>query len=98
MTKFLTHALVAAFILVLPTLAHANTVTATVDGMVCVFCAKGIEDKLMENPKVASVTIDMDKTQVVAVAKPGQTLVAEDMKKAIHYLGFTVRSMDVSKD
>ncbi len=77
--------------------AAANTITATVDGMVCAFCAKGIEDKLKENPKVDTVTIDMDKTQVVATAKKGQTLAEADMKKAIDYLGFTVREMTVSK-
>ncbi len=77
--------------------AAANTLTATVDGMVCAFCAKGIEDKLKQNPKVDQVTIDMDKTEVVATAKPGKTLEAEDMKKAIDYMGFTVRKMTVGE-
>jgi cation transport ATPase len=84
------------FMMALPLSAQANTVTATVDGMVCAFCAKGIEDKLMENKKVNKVTIDMDKTEVVVTAKAGDTLVADDLKKAIDYMGFTVRDVRVS--
>jgi copper chaperone CopZ len=58
----------------------------TVNGMVCAFCAQGIEKKLAAMPAVQSVHVNLEKKIVVVETKPGQTLdtttVIADIKDA----------------
>lgn len=52
----------------------AESVKATVNGMVCAFCAQGIEKRLFKLPATQAVFVDL-KNKVVAVeARAGQTL------------------------
>jgi copper chaperone CopZ len=82
-----------ALLFATPTLAHANTVVAHVDGMVCAFCAKGIEDKLKEHASVGDVVISLDDTSVTVKSKPGQTIDEAVVRKAVDYMGYTVRDI-----
>lgn len=94
MTKAL---IVSALLLPLPLPAFANTITATVDGMVCAFCAKGIEDKLKENGNVDTVKISMDDASVTVTSKKGTAITPDTVKKAVDYMGFTVREIREDK-
>lgn len=73
--------------------AYANTIVAKVDGMVCAFCAKGLEDKLKQDPKVENVIISLEDTSVTVSAKPGQTIARETVEKAIYYMDFALRDL-----
>jgi copper chaperone CopZ len=52
----------------------ASSVKATVNGMVCAFCAQGIEKRLSKMPASEAVFVDLKRKVVVVEAKPGQTL------------------------
>jgi copper chaperone CopZ len=44
--------------------ALADEVTVGVDGMVCAFCAAGIEQLFGEEPGVSKVHVDLDKSEL----------------------------------
>ena len=44
--------------------ALAETIHTTVNGMVCAFCATGIEKTFRRQPEVASVKVDLGKKRV----------------------------------
>jgi periplasmic mercuric ion binding protein len=68
----------------------AETITTTVNGMVCAFCATGIEKTFRKQPEVASVKVDLPKKQVVIKTKPGQTLSDAKIKEVVTYSGYTM--------
>jgi copper chaperone CopZ len=70
--------------------AWAETITTTVNGMVCAFCATGIEKTFRKQPEVASVKVDLPKKQVVIKTKSGQTLSDARIKQVVTYSGYTM--------
>jgi mercuric ion binding protein len=70
--------------------AWAETITTTVNGMVCAFCATGIEKTFRKQPEVATVRVDLPKKQVVITTKPGQTLSDAKIKEVVTYSGYTM--------
>ena len=70
--------------------AWAETITTTVNGMVCAFCATGIEKTFRKQPEVSSVKVDLPKKQVVIQTKPGKTLSDAKIKEVVTYSGYTI--------
>lgn len=70
--------------------AWAETITTTVNGMVCAFCATGIEKTFRKQPEVASVKVDLPKKQVVIHTKLGKTLSDTKIKEVVTYSGYTM--------
>lgn len=68
----------------------AETITTTVNGMVCAFCATGIEKTFRKQPEVASVKVDLPKKRVVIKTKPGQTVSDAKIKEVVTYSGYTM--------
>lgn len=66
--------------------AWAEDITVKVDGMVCAFCAAGIEQLFTDEPGVKSVKVDLDNAQVKVTTDEGAALsdarVGEIIKKA----------------
>ncbi|HEY8835978.1 MAG TPA: heavy metal-associated domain-containing protein [Chthoniobacterales bacterium] len=70
--------------------AWAETITTTVNGMVCAFCATGIEKTFRKQPEVATVKVDLPKKQVSITTKPGKTLSDAKIKEVVTYSGYTM--------
>ena len=68
--------------------AWAETITTTVNGMVCAFCATGIERTFRKQPEVATVKVDLPKKRVVITTKPGKTLSDAKIKEVVTYSGY----------
>jgi mercuric ion binding protein len=68
--------------------AWAETITTTVHGMVCAFCATGIEKTFRKQPEVATVKVDLPKKRVVITTKPGKTLSDAKIKEVVTYSGY----------
>lgn len=77
----------------LPISAYANTWVAKVDGMVCAFCAKGIETKLKQDPAVDTVTISLDDKTVTVTSKKDKTVAKETVEKAVYYMDLTLQGL-----
>ena len=60
-----------------------------VKGMVCAFCAQGIEKNFGKEDAVKSTKVDLDKMEVTLELKEGKTLSEETMKKVVTGAGFS---------
>lgn len=70
--------------------AFAETITTTVHGMVCAFCATGIEKTFRKQPEVESVKVDLDSKTVTVRTRPGKTLDDAKIKEIVTYSGYTM--------
>ena len=68
----------------------ANSVKVTVNGMVCSFCAQGIEKRLSKMDATKDVFVDLKKKTVAVEAKDGQTLDAKAISAEIVDAGYDV--------
>ena len=72
----------------------ADTVKATVNGMVCAFCAQGIEKRLGKLPATHAVFVDLKKRIVAVEAKPGQKLDNKLITAEITDAGYDVTKLE----
>ena len=70
--------------------AAADTIRATVNGMVCGFCATGIEKTFKAQPEVKTVGVDLEKRIVTLQTKQGQTLDDTKIRKLLGNAGYSV--------
>jgi copper chaperone CopZ len=77
----------------LPSLA-ATSIKATVNGMVCAFCAQGIEKRISSMPATKAVYVDLKKKTVAIEAKEGQTLDEKAITAEITDAGYDVVKLE----
>jgi copper chaperone CopZ len=77
--------------------AYADTIKASVNGMVCAFCATGIEKTFKGQPEVKTVNVDLEKKLVTVQTKPGQTIDDTKIKKLITNAGYAVVAINREK-
>ncbi len=82
-----------AMLTVLASVAHAETIKASVNGLVCSFCATGIEKTFNAQPEVEKVHVDLDNKLVTVNTKPGQKLDDVTVTKFITDAGFSVTNI-----
>ena len=70
------------------------TVHLLVDGMVCPFCAYGLEKRLTKLEAVDSLVIRVSDGLVQIREKEGQKLSEETVRKEVERAGFTLREMN----
>ena len=75
----------------------AATVEMTVNGLVCAFCAQGIEKKLKKFPATADVVVSLEHRLVAVALKEGQDIPDGDLRKALTDAGYTVKSISRSE-
>ncbi|MEJ5989088.1 heavy-metal-associated domain-containing protein [Ramlibacter sp. PS3R-8] len=74
----------------------ANSVKATVNGMVCAFCAQGIEKSISKMDATKAVFVDLKSKVVLVEAKEGKTLDQKAISAAIVDAGYDVVKMETS--
>jgi cation transport ATPase len=67
-----------------------ETLKLTVNGMVCSFCAQGIERKLSALPETEAVYVNLMRKVVAVQPKPGATLDANKMRREVKDAGYHV--------
>ena len=72
----------------------ATTTKLTVNGMVCAFCAQGIENRLSKLPGAQAVYVDLKQKVVAVQAKEGQTLDDQVIKAEITDAGYDVSKLE----
>lgn len=68
----------------------ADTIRATVNGMVCGFCATGIEKTFRAQPEVKAVDVDLENKLVIIYTKQGQIIDDAKIKKLLGNSGYSV--------
>lgn len=74
------------------------TTKLTVNGMVCAFCAQGIEKRLTALPQTQAVYVNLGKKIVAVQAKAGQTLDTAKLRAEISEAGFDVTQVETSDE
>jgi mercuric ion binding protein len=84
------HLLIITISFVLSPAVSAETIRTTVNGMVCAFCATGIEKTFRKQPEVESVKVDLKEKLVTIKTSPGKTLTDAKVKEIVTYSGYTM--------
>jgi len=77
----------------LAAVAQAATIEMTVNGLVCGFCAQGIEKTLRKNPATADVLVSLENRLVAVATKEGADIPDGDLKKALTNAGYDVKAI-----
>jgi copper chaperone CopZ len=84
----------AVFLLTIAvTTGTAATIEMTVNGLVCAFCAQGIEKKLRKFPATDEVVVNLEHRLVAVALKDGQDISDTDLRKALTDAGYTVKAI-----
>src|ERR1700727_662413 len=88
--------LLAVTLLAVAASSAAATIEITVNGLVCAFCAQGIEKKLKKFPATAQVIVSLEHRLVAGSLKDGQDIPDADLRKALTDAGYTVKAISRS--
>jgi cation transport ATPase len=77
-----------------PIVSAATSIKAEVNGMVCAFCAKGIEKKLNAMPEGQGAFVDLKRRIVVLELKPKQDVPLEAFTQVIKDAGYAVNKVE----
>ena len=72
-----------------------QTIKANVNGMVCAFCAQGIEKKMRALTQTKDVYVNLKQRVVLVELKDGQTLSSETVKDIVKKAGYDVTSIEM---
>jgi len=87
MRKFL---LTMTALFTLASAAYAETIKASVNGLVCSFCATGITKTFKAQAAVDQIKVDLDSKLVTINTKSGQTMDDATITKLLTNSGYTV--------
>ncbi len=95
MKKLLMLSLIAANFLSGAVFAATQTIKADVNGMVCAFCAQGIEKKLRAMPQTRDVYINLKHKIVAVELKEGQAVPLDTVKDLVKDAGYDVTHIEL---
>jgi copper chaperone CopZ len=73
--------------------AQAGTIEMNVNGLVCAFCAQGIEKQLRKFPATADVIVSLEHKLVAVALKDGQEIPDTELRRALTNAGYTVKAI-----
>ncbi len=85
--------LIFCTIAMLTGLANAGTIEMKVYGLVCGFCAQGIEKTLRKNPATADVVVSLEDKLVAVATKDGADIPDAELTKALTDSGYDVKGI-----
>ena len=81
------------FALLLASVASAGTIEMKVYGLVCAFCAQGIEKTLRRNPATEDVVVSLENKLVAVATREGQDIPDAELRKALTDAGYDVKAI-----
>jgi len=91
------HVFTLAIMFALTAAVSADTIKATVNGMVCGFCATAIEKTFKKQPEVSTVNVDLKDRLVTVTTKRGQTLDDRKITQLLKNSGYSVAGINRAK-
>jgi copper chaperone CopZ len=88
--------LLIVFLSLLSVVLRAATIEMHVNGLVCAFCAQGIEKKLRKFPATADVVVSLEQRLVAVALKDGQDIPDTELRQALTNAGYTVTTIQRS--
>jgi copper chaperone CopZ len=89
--------IISLLMVTLSATADAGTITATVNGLVCAFCATGIEKTFKKQPAVDQIKVDLENRHVTINTKPGQDLDDTTITRLLTDSGYSVTGITRGK-
>jgi copper chaperone CopZ len=86
-------ALMICFVVMASSAAHAETIEMKVNGLVCSFCAQGIEKTLRKNPATQDVVVSLENRLVAVATKDGQDIADAELVTALKNAGYDVKAI-----
>jgi len=90
--KFLPAVLISLLLLASASV-QAATIEMNVNGLVCAFCAQGIEKQLRKFPATADVIVSLEHKLVAVALKDGQDIPDTELRRALTNAGYTVKAI-----
>jgi copper chaperone CopZ len=90
---FRIHTLLGVGLLLFASSGHAATIEMTVNGLVCGFCAQGIEKTLRKNPATEDVVVSLEHRLVAIAMKEGADIPDATLRKALTDAGYDVKAI-----
>jgi len=90
--KFLPRVL-SSLLLLASASAQAATIEMQVNGLVCAFCAQGIEKQLRKFPATGDVIVNLEHKLVAVALKDGQDIPDTELRRALTNAGYTVKAV-----
>jgi copper chaperone CopZ len=87
------HSGLATALLACASMANAATIEMTVNGLVCGFCAQGIEKTLRKNPATEDVVVSLGHRLVAVATKPGTDIGDDVLRRALTNAGYDVKAI-----
>ena len=84
---------IVAVALLLAGAAEAKTIKMEVNGMVCAFCAQGIEKKLRAMAPTRDVLVSLERGVVAVALKDGQDIPDATLNASLKDAGYDVRAI-----
>ena len=94
MKKTILFTLFAANLMAGSAYAAGQTIKADVNGMVCAFCAQGIEKKLRAMPQTKDVYVNLKHKVVAVELKDGQSVPLDTVKDLVKDAGYDVTHIE----
>jgi copper chaperone CopZ len=85
--------LLAGFLATLSASALADTIEMKVYGLVCGFCAQGIEKTMRKNPAIEDVVVSLEDKLVAIATHPGQDIPDAELTRALTDAGYDVKGI-----
>ena len=82
-----------AALLAFGSLANAATIEITVNGLVCGFCAQGIEKTLRKNAATEDVVVSLENRLVAVATQPGTDIGDDVLRQALTNAGYDVKAI-----
>lgn len=82
-----------AAVLMLASASNAATIEMSVNGLVCGFCAQGIEKTLRKNPATEDVVVSLENRLVAISTRPGADIGDDTLRKALKDAGYDVKGI-----
>ncbi|MBX3019717.1 MAG: heavy-metal-associated domain-containing protein [Bdellovibrionaceae bacterium] len=82
--------LIASLFVLLPAISQAKPIAVQVKGMVCAFCAQGIEKKFKALPEINKVMVSLESKKVELDTKEGKDMNDADINRIVTESGYEV--------
>ena len=89
--------LLVSALLIMPAFAQAKPIKVQVKGMVCAFCAQGIEKKFKALPETTSIKVSLQTKIVDIDIKEGKDIPDDQITKIITEAGYEVVKIEREK-
>jgi copper chaperone CopZ len=84
---------IATALVLIAATAQASTIEMTVNGLVCAFCAQGIEKTLRKNAATDDVVVSLEHRLVAIATKTNTDIPDATLRKALKDAGYDVTAI-----